>query len=284
MNMMKTFVLLAALTLLFMGVGGLLGGRQGMTMAFVLACVMNFASYWLSDKIVLAMYRARPANETEAPELYAIVRELAQKAGIPVPRIYIIPNEAPNAFATGRNPRNAVVAVTQGIMQILDRNELAGVLAHELAHVKHRDILISTVAATLAGAIAMLADMARWAFMFGGSRNREDRGTHPLALIVAMVLMPLAAALIQLAVSRAREFAADEAGAGIEGDPLHLARALEKLESSKQYVRMQAHPSTAHLFIVNPLRADFFAKLFSTHPSTQERIGRLRKMAGYAAE
>ena len=280
MNTIKTFLLLTALTLLFIWVGGLLGGQQGMVFAFFLACIMNFISYWFSDKIVLAMYRAQPVSETEAAELYSIVRELTQKMGIPLPKIYIIPTEAPNAFATGRNPNHAAVAVTEGILKLLDRNELSGVLAHELAHVEHRDILISSVAATIAGAISMLANMARWSLMFGGGdRDREERGSNPIALLVTVILVPIAAMLIQLAISRSREFTADEGGARLEGNPEHLARALQKLESSKKLLPFPADPSTAHLFIVNPLSANFLMSLFSTHPPTSERIARLEKLA-----
>lgn len=280
MNTLKTFLLLTALTLLFIWVGGLLGGQQGMMFAFILACVMNFVSYWFSDKIVLALYRAQPVSESEAPELYSIVENLTRKAGLPMPKLYMIPMPAPNAFATGRNPEHAVVAVTQGILELLDHDELAGVLAHELKHVEHRDILISSVAATVAGAISMLADMARWSLMFGGSRGRDDeRQSNPFALLLALFLVPIAAMLIQLAISRSREFHADEGGATLEGHPEHLARALAKLEGSKKLIPSTVHPSTAHLFIVNPLRGEFLMKLFSTHPPTRERIERLEKMA-----
>jgi heat shock protein HtpX len=280
MNRFKTFLLLTALTLLFLWLGGLLGGRNGMVFAFFLACAMNFTSYWFSDKIVLAMYRAKPADAAQLPEVHEIVGHLARKAGMPMPKIYVIPQPAPNAFATGRNPDHAVVAVTSGILDLLDRDELAGVLAHELAHVGHHDILISSVAATIAGAITLLANMARWAFFLGGSRDRNERGGNPLALLVAFIVVPIAAMLIQLAISRSREFAADEGGANLEGHPEHLARALEKLENAAQRIPMAAQPSTAHLFIVNPLRADLFAKLFSTHPPTRERVERLLKLRG----
>ncbi len=282
MNTVKTFVLLTALTLLFIWVGGLLGGQQGMVSAFFFACIMNFVSYWFSDKIVLAMYGAKPVAEAEAPELYSIVRELCHKADLPLPKIYMIPTEAPNAFATGRNPEHAVVAVTEGIMQILNREELAGVLGHELAHVKHRDILISSIAATIAGAISMLANMARWGLMFGGGGGRDRDENHqgnPLALLLALILVPIAAMLIQLAVSRSREFDADEAGAEIDGHPEHLASALQKLESTRKAIPFTAaNPETAHLFIVNPLSGDFLMSLFSTHPPTKERVERLLKM------
>lgn len=280
MNRFKTFILLTALTLLFLWIGALLGGRNGMVFAFFLACVMNFTSYWFSDKIVLAMYGAKPVSASEMPELHEIVGHLARKAGMPLPKIYVIPQRAPNAFATGRNPDHAVVAVTSGILEILDRDELAGVLAHELAHVAHRDILLSSIAATIAGAITLVANMARWAFFLGGSRDRDERGANPLALLVAFIVVPIAAMLIQLAISRSREFAADEGGAQLEGNPEHLARALEKLENAAQRIPMAAQASTAHLFIVNPLRADVFAKLFSTHPPTRERVERLLKLRG----
>lgn len=279
MNYFKTFVLLTALTLLFIWVGGLLGGQQGMIVAFVFACLMNLMSYWFSDKIVLAMYRAKPVTESEAPELHGMLGDLCQKARMPLPKIYIIPQEAPNAFATGRNPNHAVVAVTEGILRILDRDELRGVLAHELAHVRNRDILISSVAATVAGAITMLANMARWTLMFGGHRDRNDsRQGNPIVLLVALILVPIAAMLIQLAISRSREFAADDSGAQLEGNARPLASALEKLEQAAKQYRLAAHPSTAHLFIVNPLSAELFAKLFSTHPPTKERVARLLKI------
>jgi len=281
MNTMKTFLFLTVLTLLFVWVGGLIGGQNGMAAAFLFACVMNFVSYWFSDKIVLSMYGARPVTEAEAPGIYGIVRRLAQKASLPLPKVYIIPSKAPNAFATGRNPNHAAIAVTEGILNILNEDELAGVLGHELSHVRNRDILISTVAATIAGAISMLANTARWSYMFGGgSRDdrEEDGRSNPLIMILVMMLVPLAAFLIQLAISRSREFVADESGAEIEGNPDHLASALEKLERSKSRASLGASPSTAHLFIVNPLSGDFFMKLFSTHPPTEERIARLRAM------
>lgn len=282
-NLFKTTFLLGALTLLLVFVGRLLGGEQGMIMAFVLACVMNFVSYWFSDKIVLSAYRAQPLSESEAPEIHQIVRELAAEAHIPVPRIYMIPSPTPNAFATGRNPKHAAVAVTQGIFELLNYEELKGVLAHELSHVTNRDILVSSVAATLAGAISMLASMARWSLMFGGSSSRRDdeRGSsNPIAILLVAILMPLAASLIQLAVSRSREYGADETGGHLCGNPLYLASALRKLESASKKIPMrQANPSTAHLFIVNPLTGRDFAALFSTHPPLEDRIARLEKMA-----
>ena len=279
-NIFKTAFLLTALTLLLLFVGQALGGRSGMITAFVFACVMNFGAYWFSDRIVLASYRAQPISEEEAPEIYAIVRELAAEAKIPMPNIYMIPSAAPNAFATGRNPRHAAVALTQGIFELLNKEELKGVLGHELSHVIHRDILISSIAATLAGAISMLASMARWAFMFGGSRDDDDRQRNPLVLLIMSIVVPLAATLIQLAVSRSREYDADESGAHLCGNPLYLASALRKLEAGSREIPMRdASPSTAHLFIVNPLSGEGFAKLFSTHPPIEERIARLEKMS-----
>ena len=279
-NILKTALLLTVLTLLLLFFGEAVGGPAGLKTAFVFACLMNFAAYWLSDKMVLAMYRAQPVSELEAPEVYTIVRELTQKADLPMPRIYLIPTDAPNAFATGRNPQHAVVAVTQGILELLGREELKGVLAHELAHVEHRDILISSVAATLAGAISMLANMLRWSFYLGGESRREDRNQNPLVLLIMSIVIPLAAMLIQLAVSRSREFHADEAGAHLAENPLFLASALRKLdEGARQLPMRNAEPSTAHLFIVNPLTGEGFTKLFSTHPPIHERIARLERMA-----
>jgi len=278
-NIIKTTLLLTALTLLLLICGRLLGGQRGMSIAFIFACVMNFGAYWASDKIVLAMYRAQPLTEDESPKVYSIVRELSQKSNMPMPRIYLIPNATPNAFATGRNPEHAVVAVTQGILELLSHEELKGVLAHELAHVANRDILISSISATLAGAISMLAFMARWALMFGGGR-RGGRGDNPIVLILMAILVPIAASLIQLAVSRSREYGADEKGGHLCENPLYLASALRKLEAGVKRVPMQeAQPTTAHLFIINPLRGGGMMKLFSTHPPLDERIARLEKMA-----
>ena len=279
-NIFKTAMLLAVLTAMLVLIGGAFGGRQGMLVAFVLALLMNLGSYWFSDKIVLAMYRAQPVDEAQAPGLYAIVRRLTTRASLPMPRVYLIPTDTPNAFATGRDPHHAAVAVTEGIMRLLNDDELEGVLAHELAHVKNRDVLISTIAATLAGAITYLAHMAQWAAMFGGGRasDDEERGGNPLGLILMAVLAPLAAMLVQLAVSRAREFQADATGARVAGRPLGLASALEKLERANEVAPMAANPSTAHLFIVNPLRGDVLMRLFSTHPPLAERIARLRTM------
>jgi heat shock protein HtpX len=277
-NMLKTTVFLALLTGLFIAVGGLLGGRSGMMMAFVFALVMNFVSYWFSDKIVLKMYRAQPLGEADLPVVHRIVRKLATQARIPMPKLYLIPSQSPNAFATGRSPQHAAVAVTEGILRIMDERELEGVLAHELSHVLNRDVLISTIAATVAGAISMLANMAQWGLMFGGSRDDEGRSTNPIALILTIILAPLAAMLIQMAVSRSREFQADASGAGLTHEPEALASALAKLGQATKVIPMDANPATAHLFIVNPLSGRSFANLFSTHPPLEERIARLQKM------
>lgn len=280
MNYLKTTLLMAALTVLLIIVGGLIGGRSGMIIAFVIAVGMNFFSYWFSDTMVLKMYRAKAVSEAEAPALYRIVRKLTQHLGMPMPKIYIIPTDAPNAFATGRNPEHAAVAATQGILNILNEDELEGVLAHELAHVEHRDILISSIAATIAGAITILASMARWAAIFGGFGGRDRDGGNLISMLAMAILAPIAAGLIQMAISRSREFHADEGGAKISKKPEALASALQKLENySKQRPMRGASPSTAHLFIVNPLAAKGFANMFRTHPPTEERIKRLRQMA-----
>ena len=279
-NVLKTGFLLAVLTCLVVLVGQALGGQQGMLIAFVLALGMNFFSYWFSDKMVLAMYRAQPIDEAAAPELYGMVRTLATRASIPMPKVYVIPNETPNAFATGRNPEHAAVAVTEGIMRILSREELEGVIAHELAHVKNRDTLIMTITATLAGAITYLAQMAQFAAIFGGRRDSDDEGHGGgFGTIFLAILAPIAAMLVQLAISRSREFHADATGAQIAGRPWGLAAALEKLDQASKIVPMQATPATAHLFIVNPLSGGMLRGLFSTHPSTEERVARLRAMA-----
>ena len=279
-NVFKTGLLLAVLTVMLVLIGGAVGGRQGMLIAFFIAVVMNFVSYWFSDKMVLAAYGAQPIEEASAPRLYAIVHRLATRAGIPMPRVYMIPSETPNAFATGRNPEHAVVAVTEGIMRILDEEELEGVLAHELSHVKNRDMLISTIAATLAGAITYLAHMAQWAAMFGGrGRDDEEGGSNPIAMILLAILAPIAALLVQMAVSRSREFQADATGAKVAGKSWGLMKALEKLQIANQQMPMaDATPATAHLFIVNPLSGETFMRLFSTHPPLEERIARLRSM------
>jgi heat shock protein HtpX len=279
MNGLKTMMLMMLLTLLLVYGGAALGGRQGMTFALLFAFLINFVSYFFSDKIVLKMYRAQEVSEAEAPVLYRIVRRLTQKAGMPMPKVYIIPDMSPNAFATGRNPQHAAVAATQGIVQILTEDELAGVMSHELTHVLHRDILISTVAATIAGAISYLAQMAQWAMIFGGGRRSDDDG-NPIAALVMMIVAPIAAMLIQLAISRSREYSADEGGAKLLGNPLALADALKKLTKGAQVIPMQkTSPATSHLFIVNPLRGGGVMKLFSTHPPLEERIARLEAMA-----
>jgi heat shock protein HtpX len=277
-NMMKTAILMAAITGLFMAIGGMLGGQQGMALALVVAVGMNFFSYWYSDKLVLKMYNAREVDETTAPQFYRMVAELAQRANLPMPRVYIIEENAPNAFATGRNPQNAAVAATTGIMRVLTDRELRGVMAHELAHVKHRDILISTVSATMAGAISMLANFA----MFFGGRSSDGRPANPVVGIAVMILAPLAASLIQMAISRAREFEADRGGAEISGDPQALASALDKIHRYAQGIPMEAaerHPETAQMMIMNPLSAGGLRGLFSTHPSTEERVARLMALA-----
>jgi heat shock protein HtpX len=277
-NLMKTAVLMAAITALFMLVGRWMGGQAGMMLALVVALGMNFFSYWFSDKIVLKMYRAREVDDSSAPQFVAMVRELAQRADIPMPRVYIIDEQAPNAFATGRNPSHAAVAATTGILRVLSQRELRGVMAHELAHVKHRDILISTISATMAGAIGMLANFA---MLFGG-RDSEGRPANPIAGLLVAILAPLAASLIQMAISRAREFEADRGGAEISGDPEALATALQKIHRYAQGIPMEAaerHPETAQMMIMNPLSAGGIRGLFSTHPSTEERVERLLQMA-----
>jgi heat shock protein HtpX len=277
-NTLKTTLLLGLLTGLFIAIGGWLGGESGMVMAFVFALVMNVASFWFSDKIVLRMYGAQPLGEAEAPVVHRIVRTLATKARIPMPRLYLIPSPTPNAFATGRSPKHAAVAVTEGILRIMDEEELEGVLAHELSHVLNRDVLISTIAATLAGAVMMLANMARWGAFFGSSRDDEHGGTNPIGLILVAILAPFAAMLIQMAVSRSREYEADASGAGLTRRPLGLASALAKLHQASHVVPMNASPATAHLFIVNPLTGRSLMNLFSTHPPVEDRIARLRAM------
>ena len=280
MNAMKTTLLLGLLTCLLVIAGGAIGGKSGMTFALVMAGVMNFVSYWFSDKIVLAMYGAREVSEQDSPEFYGIIRRLASQAGLPMPRVYLIESDTPNAFATGRNPEHAAVAATTGIMRILTREELTGVMAHELSHVRNRDILISSIAATIAGAITYLAHMAQWAAMFGGSRDSDDEGGGIFGMILMAILAPIAAMLIQMAISRSREYGADRGGAEISGNPLYLANALRKLELANQQVPMNANPATAHMFIVNPLTASGLLSLFSTHPPLQERINRLEQMSG----
>jgi heat shock protein HtpX len=280
-NNMKTLFLLAGLTALMVFMGKLIGGRSGMMVAFILALGMNFFSYWFSDKIVLKMYGAQEVDPSQAPELHQIVEELSREAGIPKPRVYIIPTESPNAFATGRDPAHGAVAVTEGILRLCTPAELKGVLAHETGHIVHRDILIQTVAATLAGAIMIVADMIKWGAIFGmGSSQDEDRGSG-LAMIVMAILAPFAAMLIQMAISRSREYLADDAGAKFSHNPESLARALEKLAYGVQATPMQASPATEPLFIVNPLAGGGLMSLFSTHPPIEERIARLRAMRSY---
>jgi len=276
-NQFKTAMLLAAMTAFILLVGRMLGGQQGMIIAFFLAGAMNFFSYWYSDRVVLKMYRAQEVSESQAPDLYGMVDRLRRNAGLPMPRVYVIPQETPNAFATGRNPDHAVVAVTEGLMQLMSPAEIEGVIAHELGHIKNRDILIGTIAATMAGAVMMLASMARWSAIFGGGRgNDEEGGLGGLGLIVMSLLAPIAAMIIQMAISRSREYLADTTGAAIAGRPDGLAAALEKLGAYSQRRPLQANPSTAHMFIVNPLSGRSLQSLFSTHPPIEERVSRLR--------
>lgn len=282
-NMLKTTVLLAALTGLLVVIGNYIGGTGGMIIAFLFAVILNFGSYWYSDKIVLKMYRAKEVSPAEAPNLHRIVDGLVMKAGIPKPKVYIVESGMPNAFATGRNPEHAAVAATNGILEILSYEEMEGVLAHELAHVKNRDTLISAIAATLAGVVTMLASWAQWAAIFGGFGGRDDDSGGIIGLIAMAILAPIAATLIQLAISRSREFAADAEGAAISRKPWALASALEKLEYGNSNYRprvsdVQAKESSAHMFIVNPLKGGTIQSLFSTHPITEERVKRLREM------
>jgi heat shock protein HtpX len=275
-NQFKTWALMAVLTVLIVWLGDLFGGRQGMILAFILAAGMNFFSYWYSDKMVLRMYHAREISPGENPELREIVSYLAGRAGVPVPRIYVIPGqEAPNAFATGRNPEHAAVAVTEGLLKLMNKEQITGVLAHEMAHVQSRDILIGSIAATMAGAVMILATMARWSAFFGGGMGDDDEG-GVIGLIAMSILAPIAAMMIQMAISRSREYHADSTGAGFAGNPDGLASALEKLGSYSGRLPMKAHPSTAHMFIVNPLSGKNMMNLFATHPPLTERIARLR--------
>jgi len=279
MNTMKTFILMALLTVLLVFVGGLLGGRGGMMMAFLFAVVMNFGTYWFSDRIVLSMYKAQEIQPSDNKQLFQITQEMCQRAGLPMPRLYLIPSDQPNAFATGRDPQHAAVAVTEGMLRTLSTDELRGVIGHELAHVKHRDILIGTVAATIAGAISMIASMAQWAMIFGGGRGGDDReGGNPIAAIALIIFAPIAALLVQMAISRSREFLADEGGAQMAGNPLSLANALRKLDAASKRIPMHATPATAHMFIVSPLTGGGIMKLFSTHPPMEERIARLEAL------
>ncbi len=279
MNSFKTVILMTAMMILFMIVGSLLGGDTGLIIAFIFSLLMNFGAYWFSDKVVLKMYRAKEVTQNEAPELYRIVEDLSQRAELPMPRVYIIDNPTPNAFATGRNPQNSAVAVTTGIMKILNRDELEGVISHELTHVKNRDILVSTIAATLVGTITFIARIAGWAAIFGGYGGR-DRNNNALADLALIILAPIAAVMLQLAISRSREYMADAGGARISGKPLALASALDKLTKTNEVLPLRnAGPSTAHLFIVNPFSGKALMKLFSTHPPIEDRIARLREIA-----
>ncbi|MFW5500163.1 MULTISPECIES: zinc metalloprotease HtpX [unclassified Maridesulfovibrio] len=279
-SQIKTFFLLAALTAIVLFLGGLMGGRTGLVIAFVFAMFMNVGSYWYSDKIVLSMYKARQLSPNDAPQVHAMVEELAANAGIPTPRLYVVDQDSPNAFATGRNPENAVVAVTSGIMRILTPEELRGVIAHEIGHIANRDILIQSVAAVLAGVIMMVANMMQWAAIFGFGGDDEEGGTNPFAAILVAILAPIAASLIQMAISRSREYLADSTGAQISNDPKALASALYKLDASARNIPMDANPATENMFIVNPFSGGNMAKWFSTHPSTEDRIARLMSMAG----
>ena len=277
-NLVKTAILMAAITGLFIAVGAMLGGQEGMVMALIFAIGMNFFSYWFSDKLVLKMTNAQEVDEDSAPQFYEMIRELANKANLPMPRVYLIEEDSPNAFATGRNPENAAVAATTGIMRILSNRELRGVMAHELAHVKHRDILISTIAATMAGAVSAIANMA----LLFGNRNSDGRSGNPIAGILVAILAPMAAGLIQMSISRAREYEADLGGAEIAQDPEALAFALEKIHRYRRQRQMcirDSHPETAQMMIMNPLTASGISQLFSTHPATEDRVHRLMEMA-----
>lgn len=279
-NNVKVFGMMAVLTAILVGIGSAFGGSRGALLFLLIALGMNFFSYWHSDKIAIRMARAEPLTEQEAPDLYGMVRDLAARAGIPMPALYITPERQPNAFATGRNPEHSAVAVTTGLVHLMNRDELMGVLAHELAHIKNRDVLIGTMAATLAGAIGMIANVAQWGLMFGGNRDDEDNGGGGLiGTILMIVVMPIAAAIIQMAISRSREYRADATGAAISGKPRGLANALTKLERAAQQIPADVAPAAAHLFIVNPLSAEGLANLFSTHPPIKERVKRLEAMA-----
>lgn len=280
MNTLKTVFLMTLMMVILMLVGSALGGQQGLILAFVISLLLNFGTYWFSDKMVLMMYRARQVNEAEAPRLYSLVARVASQSSLPMPRVYIIPTDNPNAFATGRSPDHAAVAATEGILRMLTDDELEGVLSHEFAHIKNRDILTSTIVATMVGTITFLARMAGWSMLFAGGGNRDRRDSNGIAELAMLILAPIAAVLVQLAISRSREYAADEGGAKTSGRPLSLANALQKLEQGvERHPMAGASPSTAHLFIINPLRGGGIAKLFSTHPPIEERIARLQKMA-----
>lgn len=277
MSNLKTFLLMGVMTFLLMLIGNLIGGTNGVYFALVFAGITNFISYWYSDKIVLSMYNARPVNENS--DVYRIVKNLTERANLPMPKVYTINQSQPNAFATGRNPNHAAVAVTTGLLDIMDDNELSAVIGHELGHVKHRDILIGTVAATFAAAIAFLANMAKWAAIFGGNRDRDEEGGSPIALIGVAIFAPIAAMLVQMCISRTREYKADAFGGQVSGNPLYLANALRKLESGVRRNSLDTNPAMENMFIVSPLSGDKLASLFSTHPSTQDRIARLEAMA-----
>ena len=278
MNTMKTFFLMALLTVLLIVVGNLVGGNNGMFFAFIFALIINLGTYWFSDKIVLRMYNAHQIERKDHPRLFQILEELTTQAGLPMPKVYIIPKEQPNAFATGRNPNHSAVALTEGLLRLLSTDELRGVISHELAHIKHRDILVGTVAATIAGAISMLANMAHWALIFSGGRGSDRNGGHPIAMLATIIIAPIVAMMIQMAISRSREFLADAGGSKMTGNPLSLANALRKLHMKSQQIPMNANPATAHMFTVNPLSGRGFAKLFSTHPPIEERIEKLEAM------
>jgi len=281
-NQLRTTLLLAVLTALIVWIGSVFGGRQGMVIALIFAAGMNFFSYWFSDKIVLRMYRAQEVTPEQAPEIYGMVQTLSQRAGLPMPKVFLIPKDAPNAFATGRDPEHAVVAVTEGLLRLMTKEEVMGVLAHEMAHVKNRDILIGSVAATLAGAIMVTANMARFAAVFGGGNRDDEGGGNALSLLVMSLVAPLAAMVIQMSISRSREYLADATGARFAGNPRWLAGALEKLGAYSGRIPLDANPSTAHMFIVNPLSGRSLMNLFSTHPPLEERIARLRAMGSSA--
>ena len=278
-NTMKTFILMAALTALFMFAGQAFGGQSGMVFALVMALAMNFFAYWYSDKLALTMSRAREVSSGQAPQLHAMIEELARNAGLPKPKVYVMPGQTPNAFATGRNPEHAAIAVTEGLLQLLQRDELGGVIGHELGHIKHRDILISSIAAVMAGAISYLATMAQWAMIFGGGGNDDKGRSNLFAMLAMMIIAPLAAAIIQMAISRNREYLADATGAKICGHPISLANALQRLEDYNHRMPLKVNPATAQMYIVNPLAGGTMARLFSTHPPIQERIKRLQAMA-----
>ncbi|WP_031484790.1 zinc metalloprotease HtpX [Maridesulfovibrio frigidus] len=277
-SQIKTFFLLASLTAIILFLGGMMGGRTGLILAFGIAMFMNVGSYWYSDKIVLKMYKARQLSRNDAPQVFEMVQELAANAGVPAPRLYVIDQDSPNAFATGRNPENAVVAITSGIMRILTPEELRGVIAHEIGHIANRDILIQSVAAVLAGAIMMIANMLQWATLFGFGSDDED-GPSPIAAIALAIIAPIAASVIQMAISRSREYLADSTGARISRDPKALASALYKLDATVRNIPMDANPATENMFIVNPFSGASMSKWFSTHPSTEERIARLMEMS-----